>query len=62
MYPQKNRIKEPRDRFLVISDLQKTYVYPLTNEHVPKISPHLPANELTAWTLAGLPPFYTAYT
>lgn len=38
-------------------DLQKTETYILTKEHLPRISPHPQVNELTAWTLAGLPAF-----
>lgn len=35
-------------------DNQKTEPYLLTNDHLPSISPHLQAKELTAWTLARL--------
>ena len=40
-------------------DLWETDAYLLTNEHPPRISPHPQANELTAWTLAGLPALCT---
>lgn len=35
-------------------DLQKIETYLQTNEHLPRISPHLLANELAASALTGL--------
>lgn len=37
-------------------DVQKMEFSLLTNEELPRISPHPHAFELTAWTLAELPP------
>ena len=50
MVPPKNR---------TTTGLQKAKIYLLTNERPPRTLLHLQANELTAWTLGGLPPPWT---
>ena len=39
----------------IMLGLQKMENYVLTNEYLPRISPHLQASEFAAWILAGLP-------
>lgn len=42
-------------------NLQKTVIYLLANENLPRISPHLQVNVLTTGTLSGLIPLTSAF-
>ena len=52
-----NKLRNQDTDFPLVPDLQKTETCLLTSEHLPRVPPHLQANELTAWTLAGHPIF-----
>ena len=57
--PRRTELKNLETDFSEMSDVQKTKIYPLTNEQLPRIFSHSQAMELTAWTLAGHPPLCT---